>query len=134
MQENDTLPKNRSIRPSVRVQRTSAQLTIQLLSKMRLVDGDFNLRNEDKTLAVPLIRGLQTMESELLQRELGAILGEDEFEPRKKSPRTLEDALSGKISLEALKDLPRSLDRKSTRLNSSHRCISYAVFCLKKKK
>src|SRR5437762_10332220 len=27
-----------------------------------------------------------------------------------------------------------ALDRKSTRLNSSHRCISYAVFCLKKKK
>src|SRR5437763_16586348 len=26
-----------------------------------------------------------------------------------------------------------SVDRKSTRLNSSHRCISYAVFCLKKK-
>src|SRR5215210_8878935 len=25
-------------------------------------------------------------------------------------------------------------DRKSTRLNSSHRCISYAVFCLKNKK
>src|SRR5437764_11361652 len=28
----------------------------------------------------------------------------------------------------------RDTDRKSTRLNSSHRCISYAVFCLKKKK
>src|SRR5437763_4744702 len=28
----------------------------------------------------------------------------------------------------------KSGDRKSTRLNSSHRCISYAVFCLKKKK
>src|SRR5437762_9636867 len=28
----------------------------------------------------------------------------------------------------------RGRDRKSTRLNSSHRCISYAVFCLKKKK
>src|SRR5437764_4783945 len=27
----------------------------------------------------------------------------------------------------------RDVDRKSTRLNSSHRCISYAVFCLKKK-
>src|SRR3712207_7067652 len=27
-----------------------------------------------------------------------------------------------------------SLDRKSTRLNSSHANISYAVFCLKKKK
>src|SRR5207248_7814392 len=31
--------------------------------------------------------------------------------------------------------LPRCTeDRKSTRLNSSHRTISYAVFCLKKKK
>src|SRR3989454_3715579 len=28
----------------------------------------------------------------------------------------------------------RSADRKSTRLNSSHLVISYAVFCLKKKK
>src|SRR5207248_10756155 len=33
-----------------------------------------------------------------------------------------------------LVDLGRNdLDRKSTRLNSSHRTISYAVFCLKKK-
>src|SRR5690625_5633082 len=30
--------------------------------------------------------------------------------------------------------LPYSRDRKSTRLNSSHVAISYAVFCLKKKK
>src|SRR5436190_9638660 len=28
----------------------------------------------------------------------------------------------------------RRIDRKSTRLNSSHTVISYAVFCLKKKK
>src|SRR5258708_26983532 len=28
----------------------------------------------------------------------------------------------------------RAVDRKSTRLNSSHQIISYAVFCLKKKK
>src|SRR5258708_26754359 len=34
---------------------------------------------------------------------------------------------SGKIQL-------GDLDRKSTRLNSSHQIISYAVFCLKKKK
>ena len=34
-----------------------------------------------------------------------------------------------KISLNKI----NKLDRKSTRLNSSHRCISYAVFCLKKK-
>src|SRR5437764_15471398 len=30
--------------------------------------------------------------------------------------------------------IAQAIDRKSTRLNSSHRCISYAVFCLKKKK
>src|SRR3712207_8914246 len=35
-----------------------------------------------------------------------------------------------------LEETPRErvLDRKSTRLNSSHANISYAVFCLKKKK
>src|SRR5207249_5245767 len=31
-------------------------------------------------------------------------------------------------------DVEKKLDRKSTRLNSSHVSISYAVFCLKKKK
>src|SRR3712207_8662169 len=32
------------------------------------------------------------------------------------------------------RDHPETPDRKSTRLNSSHANISYAVFCLKKKK
>src|SRR2546421_4986294 len=36
----------------------------------------------------------------------------------------------GALLLQAIRDL----DRKSTRLNSSHDQISYAVFCLKKKK
>src|SRR5437764_8738257 len=39
-----------------------------------------------------------------------------------------------KLNPVAPKTKPRTGDRKSTRLNSSHRCISYAVFCLKKKK
>src|SRR2546426_7986043 len=34
----------------------------------------------------------------------------------------------------AIPDTVRARDRKSTRLNSSHLVISYAVFCLKKKK
>ena len=42
------------------------------------------------------------------------------------------DELTGDQQGKALRGLQR--DRKSTRLNSSHRCISYAVFCLKKKK
>src|SRR5438552_13026318 len=32
-----------------------------------------------------------------------------------------------------LRSRPKNTDRKSTRLNSSHQIISYAVFCLKKK-
>src|SRR5699024_12198907 len=36
-------------------------------------------------------------------------------------------------TLEPVSYRSRSLDRKSTRLNSSHVSISYAVFCLKKK-
>src|SRR5699024_11282092 len=43
------------------------------------------------------------------------------------SPNDYEHVLSRKEELEAL-------DRKSTRLNSSHVSISYAVFCLKTKK
>src|SRR5207244_9950013 len=54
--------------------------------------------------------------------------------------RRLEaDGASGALVIVA--DLPRhdhadgeGRDRKSTRLNSSHQIISYAVFCLKKKK
>src|SRR5437879_7813131 len=42
----------------------------------------------------------------------------------------------GQTGLSTAFDLPTLMgldrDRKSTRLNSSHRCISYAVFCLKK--
>src|SRR2546422_7664406 len=45
---------------------------------------------------------------------------------RKRAPfRFQPPALAGRRS---------TLDRKSTRLNSSHGYISYAVFCLKKKK
>src|SRR2546426_7485764 len=43
-------------------------------------------------------------------------------------PRHAEQMVRGSV------DLPNGTDRKSTRLNSSHLVISYAVFCLKKKK
>src|SRR2546430_17170022 len=36
--------------------------------------------------------------------------------------------------MDQLRDRLHDVDRKSTRLNSSHSQISYAVFCLKKKK
>src|SRR3712207_7278425 len=42
-------------------------------------------------------------------------------------------ALGGVLPDDVLVQLRDDLDRKSTRLNSSHANISYAVFCLKKK-
>src|SRR2546422_4810728 len=45
--------------------------------------------------------------------------------------------LRGRLGVSFLADgfyLESGIDRKSTRLNSSHGYISYAVFCLKKKK
>src|SRR2546430_5376179 len=47
-------------------------------------------------------------------------------EPAEGERRTLEEA-AARVAVRA------SLDRKSTRLNSSHSQISYAVFCLEKK-
>src|SRR2546427_13025619 len=46
----------------------------------------------------------------------------------------LFDEMYASIADRASRKLIRRLDRKSTRLNSSHSQISYAVFCLKKKK
>src|SRR5258708_5968275 len=40
----------------------------------------------------------------------------------------------GQVNLTSNTQRTRAQDRKSTRLNSSHQIISYAVFCLKKKK
>src|SRR2546421_4548400 len=54
----------------------------------------------------------------------GTVIGPDS--------QPLAGALVQAVSLET--QISRHADRKSTRLNSSHDQISYAVFCLKKKK
>src|SRR5260221_5626555 len=45
-----------------------------------------------------------------------------------------KDTLDAKEQFLDQNPISRERDRKSTRLNSSHTVISYAVFCLKKKK
>src|SRR5256885_5072642 len=50
--------------------------------------------------------------------------------PELDSTVSVDESSSGS----ALADMNGQPDRKSTRLNSSHLVISYAVFCLKKKK
>src|SRR3712207_6921991 len=60
------------------------------------------------------------------------------YQPPQKSlaPETLVDEglIPENLSTAVVEQEDFELDRKSTRLNSSHANISYAVFCLKKKK
>src|SRR5437588_1716229 len=51
-----------------------------------------------------------------------------------KNPPTPYDPYHTRLRAVVLQDAGHQQDRKSTRLNSSHAVISYAVFCLKKKK
>src|SRR2546430_9376213 len=51
-----------------------------------------------------------------------------------RSQQVLRRFAQGVLSTALAHQMPTELDRKSTRLNSSHSQISYAVFCLKKKK
>src|SRR5205814_9662898 len=84
---------------------------------------------------------LNTVRDELRRRDRGAAV---RLELAGDAPADLAQALAGALKL-AEQDIYRvrcplqpidvlALDRKSTRLNSSHLGISYAVFCLKKKK
>src|SRR5690625_6387921 len=60
----------------------------------------------------------------------------------KETPLGIDNSFFGSINIivsqqvleRLIQDKDISVDRKSTRLNSSHVAISYAVFCLKKKK
>src|SRR2546430_7844305 len=49
-------------------------------------------------------------------------------------PVERQNAIRQELAMALAAVLTQILDRKSTRLNSSHSQISYAVFCLKKKK
>src|SRR2546426_8886098 len=68
-------------------------------------------------------RGVQTEEPSAVRRDSAAVAGAAE---RRRGRG--DDAECGPVAQQ------EPLDRKSTRLNSSHLVISYAVFCLKKKK
>src|SRR5688572_32321180 len=63
-----------------------------------------------------------------------------ECEPRRDTPGYVQQPDDGGLALSpdgkrvAISQRDPTSDRKSTRLNSSHSQISYAVFCLKKKK
>src|SRR5947208_12793261 len=66
-------------------------------------------------------------------QDVTSVIFDDELSPAQ--GRNLENLLARKVldRTQLILDI-FAQDRKSTRLNSSHQIISYAVFCLKKKK
>src|SRR3712207_8990503 len=69
-----------------------------------------------------------------LFRSLGSLLGDGNLSPNRQDRKGVCFRLGHGPKQTDYLDWKVSLDRKSTRLNSSHANISYAVFCLKKKK
>src|SRR5690625_6258575 len=88
------------------------------------------------------LNALQTVLAELTAHEVRGVIVDEQVDeiralPDSDVPPGLRETLTGSdvdvLDAVSAADLVE-LDRKSTRLNSSHVAISYAVFCLKKKK
>src|SRR5688500_19322590 len=88
---------------------------------------------EDLQLVLKARNGSQSALDELMRRYHGFVRlkASSYFLAGGDADDLVQEGLIGLYK--AIRDF-RSEDRKSTRLNSSHLVISYAVFCLKKKK
>src|SRR5690554_7757385 len=73
-----------------------------------------------------------TIKNEFISDEIAQMYGL--VPDNHKDPKWNKIVIMDHVTIERLSELIADLDRKSTRLNSSHVRISYAVFCLKKKK
>src|SRR2546422_2260468 len=73
------------------------------------------------------IRELKNLFERTMLLEIGEVLEPQHLKLAPRARAAVADASLGQR-------IDAYLDRKSTRLNSSHGYISYAVFCLKKKK
>ena len=84
---------------------------IQSLVKTGILDRHFFVKTDDQAIILPLARKLTQEEIEDLRKLVpGANSGSEDFEPRNRRPRTLEEALAGRLPLDQLSKLPRSFD------------------------
>src|SRR5947207_5895770 len=86
--------------------------------------------------ALPIFHALQYLLGNQSRDKLERFraLGGAQAYPSRSKDGDIVDFSTGSVGLGVGVTLFAALDRKSTRLNSSHTVISYAVFCLKKKK
>src|SRR5256885_12128751 len=88
---------------------------------------DVQLRRDGNTLLVVVLERPSIESFEITGNK------DIKTEDLQKSLRNVGLATGKNFDRSVLEDVTQYLDRKSTRLNSSHLVISYAVFCLKKK-
>src|SRR5690554_1597487 len=108
-----------------------------LKEKIEALEEQLNTyRQMEKTLNDTLYLAQETANEMKAAGEKKAevILREAEQRAEQMRMRVREEIQTELQNLAELKQQVEFLDRKSTRLNSSHVRISYAVFCLKKKK
>ena len=106
-----TLAKRHVERPSFSVPRSSTELAVQSLIKTGLFDRHFSVKTDGQRVTLPLVRDPTAVEIDELQQLVpSASLGIEDFEPRTRHPRTLEEALAERVSPHALSILPRSFD------------------------
>src|SRR2546422_2908005 len=114
-------------------------------SLLNLVNNALKYSKEAKYIGVSLYRSDGSVKLEVRDRGIGIAANEQEkiFEKFYRCGDPLVHNIKGSgLGLSLVRHIARAhggdvlveRDRKSTRLNSSHGYISYAVFCLKKKK
>src|ERR1017187_2494456 len=131
MKDNDEF-KNMTDEEKLHAENELLKLKLQAEFGMENMDSSLNSGMENEWLKN--IYNFEKQYSENKRIKIFDFIGRPAF-------RKVEDMNKKEISqeLQRITELMQSngielgiIDRKSTRLNSSHRCISYAVFCLKK--
>src|SRR5690242_21396032 len=92
------------------------------------------LRRPPRSTLFPYTTLFRSADQRLRALRVRLLDGHEDAEPRRFPVDLAAGEQLGVVGDDGAAVDPERVDRKSTRLNSSHMSISYAVFCLKKKK
>lgn len=88
-----------------------AELAIKSLVKAGIIDRHFFVKTDAETIVLPLVRNPTEVEIDELRKIVPNLnSGTEDFEPRARHPRTLEEALGDDVPSDSLTKLPRSFD------------------------
>ncbi|MBN2230798.1 MAG: class I SAM-dependent methyltransferase family protein [Candidatus Thorarchaeota archaeon] len=82
----------------------------KILSEMNLLDGDFKIISESGTLFLPTTNEIALNRIHAIAKDLPLEIGRRSFEMTNQGPRTLSEALDGRLPSEKLALLPRAYD------------------------